>query len=432
VIQQPTSINNYARSCSQHFRAGIFALLAAFSLSVKPVLAQGSASSTTPATQAIWLQEQEGIDRDIGRHFGDAPAELGPKAKLSGALRPADVRAATRKVADWELAWSQPYFDRIWTWSVLYSGFMAASPVLDDPRYRDAMQAMAEKFQWQLRSEHPNADDQSVGQTYLELYLPKPAPEEIAPTKSALDDLLAGGAARIPEGQAQIPWWWCDALFMAPPVWSRMYQATHDTRYLGYLDKHWWETSDLLYDPQRHLYFRDVTFLHKTNPQGDPIFWSRGNGWVMGGLARTLDYLPKDYPPRAKYETQLREMAEAVAKLQDAQSGLWHADLLDTADYPQPETSGSALITFALAWGVNHGVLDRATYMPVIAKAWRGLVGQIYADGRLGNIQQTGSAPAHYLPSSSYTYGVGGFLLAGSEVARLSKNPGKRMGKSRR
>jgi rhamnogalacturonyl hydrolase YesR len=101
--------------------------------------------------------------------------------------------------------------------------------------------------------------------------------------------------------------------------------------------------------------------------------------------------------------------------------------LLDPVDYPQPEVSGSALITFALAWGVNHRVLDRATYLPVIAKAWRGLVGQIYADGRLGNIQQTGAAPAHYLPSSSYNYGVGGFLLAGAQVEELSSHhPHKR------
>jgi rhamnogalacturonyl hydrolase YesR len=140
----------------------------------------------------------------------------------------------------------------------------------------------------------------------------------------------------------------------------------------------------------------------------------------MGGIARSLDYMPKDRPSRGKYETQLREMAAAVAALQDPETGLWHSNLLDPADYPQPETSGSALITFALAWGVNHGVLDRATYLPVIVKAWRGLVGQIYADGRLGNIQQTGAAPAHYLPSSSYAYGVGAFLLAGAQVEQLS------------
>jgi rhamnogalacturonyl hydrolase YesR len=325
-----------------------------------------------------------------------------------------------RKVADWELAWSQPYFDRIWTWSALYAGFMAASPALDDPKYRNAMEAMADKFHWELRSEVPNADDQSVAQTYLELDLLQPSPDKVAPTQAALDRLLSGQEAKIPAIQAKIPWWWCDALFMAPPVWTRMYVITHDHKYLDYMEHHWWETSDLLYDKQRHLYYRDVTYLHKTDPKGNPVFWSRGNGWVMGGLARVLDYLPADDKDRGRFEQQLREMAAALAAIQDKQSGLWHSDLLDPEDYPQPEVSGSAFITFGLAWGVNHGVLDRATYMPVIARAWRGLVSQIYADGRLGNIQQTGAAPAYYLPSSSYNYGVGGYLLAGAQVAQLS------------
>jgi rhamnogalacturonyl hydrolase YesR len=411
--EMPMSDSPARRSFRLPLLRSIGAFLLLSSLSCMPLLAQTAAANTIPP------QEQQGIDRDIARHFGDAPANPGPKAKLSPSLKPADVHAAMRKVADWELNWSQPYFDRIWTWSVLYTGFMAASQSLDDPKYRDAMQGMAEKFHWELRSEHPNADDQSVGQTYLELDLLQPVPDKISPTRTALDSLLAGAAAPIPENQAKIPWWWCDALFMAPPVWSRMAAATHETKYLDYVNQHWWETSNLLYDSQRHLYFRDVTYLHKTDERGNPVFWSRGNGWVMGGIARTLDYMPKDYADRNKYETQLQQMAAAVANLQDPKNGLWHSDMLDATDYPQPEVSGSALITFALAWGVNHGVLDRVTYTPVIRKAWRGLVGQIYADGRLGNIQQTGAAPAHYLPSSSYNYGIGGFLLAGAEVAQL-------------
>ena len=379
------------------------------------------------AQQSLTPEETANIDKDTARHFGDAPPDPGPKASdLSTAMDARSVQAAMRKVADWQLARSQPYFDRIWTWSVLYSGFMAASSALHDARYSDAMAAMSEKFQWQLRSEHPNADDQSVGQTYLELYLQKPEAEKKAATQAALDGLLAGAAAPVPKNQAQIPWWWCDALFMAPPVWSRMYAATHDTKYLSYLDEHWWETSKLLYDPQRHLYFRDITFLHANESNGQPVFWSRGNGWVMAGIARTLEDMPQDFPSRGRYETQLREMAAAVSSLQDSQTGLWHASLLDPADFPLPETSGSALITFAMAWGVNHGVLDRATYTPVIAKAWRGLVQQVYADGRVGCIQQTGAAPAHYLLSSSYTYGVGAFLLAGSEVIELSEHPLKK------
>jgi rhamnogalacturonyl hydrolase YesR len=417
--------NQYEKSVAA--RAAVVAALPvlAFFFFAASLPAQTPAREQAATSSGIPAQDQEGIDRDIARHFGDAPPNPGPRSNLSRSMKPADVRAAMRKVADWELSWSQPWFDRIWTWSVLYSGFMATSDTLHDPKYHDAMQGMAEKFNWSLRSEIPNADDQSVGQTYLELALPQPAPGKIDPTRKALDGLLSGSAAPIPKGQADIPWWWCDALFMAPPVWSRMYAATHESKYLAYIDRHWSETSALLYDPQRHLYYRDVTFLHKTDDRGNPIFWSRGNGWVMAGIARTLQAMPSDYANRGKYEQQLREMAAAVLPLQDSATGLWHSNLLDPAGYPQPEVSGSALITMALAWGVNHGVLPRSQYKPVIAKAWSGLVGEIYADGRLANIQQTGSAPAYYLPSSSYTYGVGGFLLAGAQVEQLARHRGK-------
>lgn len=384
-----------------------------------------TATAVAQSIQGLTPEESTGIQRDTARHFGDAPADPGPKAvHLSAAMQPKAVAAAMHKVADWELTRSEPYFDRIWTWSVLYTGFMAASASLHDAGYSQAMAAMGRRFDWQLRSHLPSADDQSVGQTYMELFLEHGTPEMKAPTQAALDALLSAPPIPVPANQANIPWWWCDALFMAPAVWSRMYAATHDRKYLAYIDKHWWETSKLLYDPARHLYYRDKTYLHKTGAGGNPVFWSRGNGWVIAGIARTLDYLPKDDPEYARYQAQLRQMAAALSALQDARSGLWHSDLLDSKDYPLPETSGSALITYALAWGVDHGMLPRKVYLPVIRKAWRGLVGQIYEDGRLGCIQQTGAAPAHYLPSSSYNYGVGAFLLAGAEVMRLSQPTG--------
>jgi unsaturated rhamnogalacturonyl hydrolase len=409
-------IPSLALPSALRFRTLAGLLLVALLAAQTPIL---HAQSPPPSVPAVSTAEQQGIDQDIARHFGDAPQNPGPRARLESSTRPESVRHAMQKVADWELKRSQPYFDRTWTWNVLYTGFMAASRALDNPRYRDAMEAMAESHQWQLISAVPNADNQSVAQTYLELDMLDPAPNKVQPTRTALDALAAGANAEIPAIQADIPWWWCDALFMAPPVWSRMFAVTHDAKYLEYIDQHWRETSALLYDPQRHLYSRDQTYLHQTDERGNPVFWLRGNGWVMGGLARTLAYIPVGDARRGFYEKQLREMAAAVAPLQDPRNGMWHSDLLDAADYPQPEVSGSALIAFALAWGVNQGILDRATYLPVIENAWRGLVNQIYADGRLGNIQQIGSAPAHYLPSSSYNYGVGAFLLAGEQVAAL-------------
>jgi unsaturated rhamnogalacturonyl hydrolase len=367
-------------------------------------------------------QQLAGIAKDNSRHFGDDPDDGGPIATdLPASLDPAAVGKAMRKVGDWQLARSQEYFDRIWTWSVLYSGFMAASDSLGDAKYRDAMEAMGKKFDWQLRSHLPDADDQSVGQTYLELYLLKRDPAMMKPTETELDALLPAPHVSKKPGKPVI-WWWCDALFMAPPVWSRMYAATGDKKYIGYLDAEWAKTSDLLYDKQEHLYARDADYLTKTEANGKKMFWSRGNGWVMGGIARTLDYLPKDDPARVKYETQLKEMAVRVASLQ-GKDGLWRAGMLDQGNYAEPEVSGSALFTYALAWGINQGVLDGKAYRPVVAKAWAGMLKHVYADGRLGCIQQTGAEPAPFKPTASYTYGVGAFLLAGSEIRRMGGVP---------
>jgi unsaturated rhamnogalacturonyl hydrolase len=391
--------------------------LAALALAAVTVArAQQQLPVPTPAQQA-------GIDKDNARHFGDAPEDPGPIATdLSPALTPAAIDKAARKVADWQLARAQPYFDRIWTWSVLYSGFMAASAQTGDPRYRDAMTAMATKYNWELRNPLPNADDQSVGQTYLELYLLSDRKDKhmYEPTKAGLDSVI--NLTTLTAKDPRIPWWWCDALFMAPPVWARMYAVTGDHRYIDYLNTQWQKTSDLLYDKQEHLYARDATFIGKLGPGGKKIFWSRGEGWVMGGIVRTLQYLPKDDPRRPFYIEQLREMSARVASLQGA-DGLWHSSMLDPEHFPLPEISGSALFVYAMAWGVNEGVLDAATYKPVIGKAWAGILQHVYADGRLGGIQQTGSEPTPYRASASYTYGVGGYLLAASELKRMAAVP---------
>jgi rhamnogalacturonyl hydrolase YesR len=385
--------------------AAAFALIAGL-----PATAQNYPQPTS-AHQAI-------IDKDTSRFFGDAPASAGPYATdLSAALEPAAVDKALRKVADWQLARSQPHFDRIWTSTVMYVGFLAASRATGDPKYRKAMQDMSKHFDYQMRDRLPNADDVSIGQVYLDLYMEDKRPSLINLTRAELNDLLP--LATVKPNDARIPWWWCDALFMAPPVWVKMYKATGDRKYLDYVHLNWKRTSDLLYDKEEHLYARDATYINKREPNGKKMFWSRGEGWVMGGLALILDDIPQDDPQRGFYVQQLREMSAKVASLQGP-DGMWHAGLLDPQTYPLPEVSGSALFVYAMAYGVNRGILDTQTYRPVIAKAWAGILKNVYADGRLGNIQQTGAEPAFYRPTSSFNYGVGAFMLAASEVKALA------------
>jgi rhamnogalacturonyl hydrolase YesR len=373
----------------------------------------------TAATQAI-------IDKDNGRHFGDSPADPGPLAKdLSPALTSAAIDKAMRKVADWELARNAAYFDQIWTSSVDYTGFMALYRSTGDVKYRDAMMTVAKKYDWKPRGKGENADNQSIGQMYLELYLDAPKekrqPEWIAPTRAALESVI--DLDMLTPGSDKIPWWWCDALYMAPPVWAKMYQATGDKRYLDYIRNNWQRTYDLLYNHDEHLYARDASYKTKTEPNGKLQFWSRGEGWVMAGIARTIDALPKDDPEIPFLVKQLQEMAPRVAEIQGS-DGLWHAGLLDPKTYPLPEISGSSLMTFAMAWGIDHGYLDAAKFRPVVESSWKGILGHVYADGRLGCIQQTGSEPAFYYPGSSYDYGIGAFLLAGSELKKLNATQG--------
>jgi len=161
-----------------------------------------------------------------------------------------------------------------------------------------------------------------------------------------------------------------------------------------------------------------VRFLDRREPNGQAIFWARGNGWVLAGLARVLEAMPADYPTRPRYVAQFKQMAAALAAIQ-GEDGLWRAGLLDADAHPMPETSGTSLITYGLAYGVDAGLLDRQEFEPHISQAWRGLVAHIYADGRLGAIQPVGDAPGGFKPTSSYVYGVGAFLMAGSAIYRM-------------
>ena len=346
---------------------------------------------------------------------GDTLDNPPPLAKLSQAFKPKAIDLAMRKVGDWEMERARPYFNQDWTFAALYAGFMAASKTLPKTGYEDAMMQVGDKFDWKLGPRLIHADDQAIGQTYLGLYRDYHQERMIQPTRDQFDSLM-----KMPDDPQKPVWWWCDALFMAPPVWARLYSATGNKSYLDYMDHEWWITSNLLYDPQEHLYFRDATYLHKTEANGKKLFWSRGNGWVMGGLARVLQEMPEDYPTRPKYIEQYREMAARVASLQGT-DGLWRSGLLDADAYQLPEVSGSAFFVYSLAWGVNHGILDRASYVPVVKRGWAGLVSHIYEDGRLGCIQPIGGAPGVFKPSSSYVYGVGAFLLAGSEAHRLAQ-----------
>jgi rhamnogalacturonyl hydrolase YesR len=342
---------------------------------------------------------------------GDAPADAGPLASdLSPEITKRDIAKAMQRVADWQLQRLPAEAQYDWTFAALYAGMMAVPTDIAGDKYRAAQRRIGDELAWQPGPRVPHADDQAVSQMYLEQYMLTKDERMLAPTRARMD-----AEVNTPDDGTRPLWWWCDALFMAPPVLADLAVITHDDKYWQFMDHQWHITDNLLYDKDEHLFSRDLTFLDKREKNGRRVFWSRGNGWVMAGLVRVIDRMPSDSPLRAKYILRLQQMAAAVIKVQGA-DGLWRPGLLDPDSYPLPEVSGSAFITFALAYGVNQKLLPEATYSPVIRKSWAGMLQHVYSDGRLGCIQPVGAAPAPLSPTSSYVYGVGAFLLAGSEI----------------
>jgi len=310
-----------------------------------------------------------------------------------------------------------------WVSATYYVGATRLARVTQDKETLKFLTDAAEHYNYALRgAKSPkamlNADEMAIGELYEELYARRKQEGVIMPLRQRLDWALPHLTRQpIPE---HLVWWWCDALFMAPPVLARMSVLTGDSKYLKAMDTQWWRTFARLYDPDEGLYYRDERFIERRDEKGRKLFWSRGNGWVMGGMARVLESMPADYIQRPRYVTIFQTMAKRVVGLQRA-DGLWPSSLLQPDRFPEAETSGSAFFVYALAWGINHGILDRATYQPAVVKGWKALEGQVLPNGMLGAVQKTGDQPVTTAPDDIGPYGAGAFLLAGLEVMNLGK-----------
>ncbi|MFD0070566.1 glycoside hydrolase family 88 protein [Streptomyces sp. NPDC127574] len=114
----------------------------------------------------------------------------------------------------------------------------------------------------------------------------------------------------------------------------------------------------------------------------------------------------------------------AVAGVQRA-DGFWNVNLADPAHLPGPETSGTSFFLYGTAYAAAAGLVDRSVHLPVAARAWNGLVATaVHPDGFLGYVQSVGDRPESSQPvtyDSTADFGVGAFLLAGTELARLAR-----------
>jgi rhamnogalacturonyl hydrolase YesR len=334
----------------------------------------------------------------------------------------ASIVSAMTRVADWQLA--NPSRHKLWAWhqAPFWASLHAFAPLSKNPKkYLDAIATTGEANEWNHGPDRFHADHHAITQSYFLLAKDRKDPRMTAKALALFDEMKGmpfDEPLVFDQKKTSREWIWCDALFMSPPAMALAARATGDRSYADLMHRLWWKTTDYLYDPAEQLYYRDSRYFEQREPNGAKVFWSRGNGWVIAGIARVLMYLPPDYPERPRYVTLFKDMAAKIAKLQQP-NGFWGVSLLSPETFASPETSGTAFFTYALAWGVNEGLLDRATNEPVILKGWAALNRAVHPDGKLGYVQPVGAAPGATGPDQTEIYGAGAFILAGSEVHRL-------------
>ncbi|MDP3180892.1 MAG: glycoside hydrolase family 88 protein [Bacteroidota bacterium] len=309
----------------------------------------------------------------------------------------------------------------IWTRAVYYEGLMALYSVNPDKTYYDYAMSWGNAHKWGLNGgvKTRNADNHCCGQTYLDLYEKEKMPEMIKDLKESIDLMIASD--KIDD------WTWIDALQMAMPVYAKLGVITGDKKYSDrmyqmYMDS---KVRQGFYNTADGLWWRDKDFRPPyKEPNGEDCYWSRGNGWVVAALVRVMEISPND-PHYKDYKKTFLEMMKALLPIQ-REDGFWNASLHDATNFGGKETSGTALFVYGMAWGINNGLLKEKKYLPAITKGWNAMASEaVHADGFMGYLQGTGKEPKDGQPVTYDSkpdfedYGLGCFLLAGSEVYKI-------------
>lgn len=339
-----------------------------------------------------------------------------------------DILAAVRKVNDhWIDAHDDPGSNE-WDRATYFSGAMAAYRLTGESRYLEYTQSWAEKHEYGLNGgvTTRHADNHCAGQVYLDLYEELGGDDKIADIEESLHRMV-----HTDRPNKNDDWWWVDALHMAMPPLVRLGALIDDNKFWVKMYALYDHTKRIegggLYNYDHELWYRDANFTpnggNKLSPNGKPVFWSRGNGWAYAAHVKVLDVMPADDKRAEEYRANIKGLSRTLRATQRS-DGFWNPNLGDDDHLPDSETSGTAFFAYAMAFAIREGIIDRDTYLPVVARAWNGLnETAVHPDGFLGWVQGIGAEPESSQPITYETtadFGVGAFLLAGSEVAALA------------
>jgi rhamnogalacturonyl hydrolase YesR len=211
---------------------------------------------------------------------------------------------------------------------------------------------------------------------------------------------------------------WDDTLLGTVPFLMEMSKVSGDGAYLEEAITQTLKHAAHLQDPASGLYHHAWDESQNTFWSGS--YWERGNGWMLLADVELLSSMPVTHPQRTMILTLLQKQAAGLKPLQDT-GGRWHT-VVNRPDF-YLESSGSALIGYALRRAVQAGWLDAVDYDPVVRRALQGMWGKVLSDGTLSEV----SAPTgpmlteieyNTVPTTTLElYGQGALLLLGSPLS---------------
>ena len=209
-----------------------------------------------------------------------------------------------------------------------------------------------------------------------------------------------------------------DQIYTKGVFMARMGELTGEQKYFDYCVEQVLETDNLFYDPLTglydHYYYAHLAVTNR-------IKWMRGTGWAAMGIVNILSCLPKDHPGYDKVLNVFHKIVIGVSAYQ-TRSGLWR-HLVDRSDCFE-ETSGSTYIVYAIAKGINIGVLD-PLYRDVAMAGWHGIVSMRDDEGGIKNVTigvSSSTSPSYYYNNAfdeASTHFYGPLFLAGAEMIKL-------------
>ena len=204
---------------------------------------------------------------------------------------------------------------------------------------------------------------------------------------------------------------WLDGLYMILPFRAEYAKHIGDTEELDLIVNRMQWVSDNMYNESKGLFYHAAD--NASSNSG--TYWLRSIGWYAAAIVDIMDSMEDDNLEAMK--TQLVKLVNGMKAVQNTSNGMWLNNMAASQSSTNPyETSGTALVCYAVMKAVNEGWLDES-YADMAILAFEGICNEKLEGTTLKDICYKGT------PGSSNSEfkdnegkGVGPFIMLYAEV----------------